>query len=30
LPAANEAGMPPVFFGQQFDNGRAFAMAAGR
>jgi hypothetical protein len=30
LPAANKAGVPAVLFGQQFDNGPVFAMAAGR
>jgi hypothetical protein len=30
LPAANETGMPPVLFGEQFDNSTAFAVAAGR
>ncbi len=30
LPAANQAGMPPVLFGQQFDDRRVFAMAASR
>ncbi len=30
LPATNEAGVPPVLFGQQLDNGPVFAMAPGR
>jgi hypothetical protein len=30
LPAANKAGMPPVVFGQQFDNSTVFAVATGR
>ena len=28
LPAANEAGMPPVLSSQKLDDRRAFAMAA--
>src|SRR6266446_3040828 len=30
LPAANQAGMPPMFLGQELDNQGALAMSASR